>query len=91
MKKKKKKKRKIKKRKKWKKKEKKRKKKKNQRFLVGATWTYQPSHMVNLKFGVEISHNRRALGSINQKGGAQLYPCVVNKRASLQVHRPITR
>ncbi|PWA53202.1 Cyclin A/B/D/E [Artemisia annua] len=59
--------------------------------------------MVNRKFGVEISHNRRALGSINQKGGAQLYSCVVNKRASSQangnkensnanqVHRPITR
>ncbi|KAK1439242.1 hypothetical protein QVD17_05058 [Tagetes erecta] len=56
------------------------------------------------KFGVEISNNRRALGAINPKGGAQIYSCVVNKRALSQangnnenknvvnqVHRPITR
>lgn len=59
--------------------------------------------MPTRKFGVEISQNRRALGVINQKGGAQLYPCAVNKRALSQsngnnensipdqVHRPITR
>ncbi|KAL8266022.1 hypothetical protein R6Q59_003366 [Mikania micrantha] len=55
------------------------------------------------KFGVEIGNNRRALGAINHKGGAQIYPCVVNKRTLSQVngntennvvnqlHRPITR
>lgn len=59
--------------------------------------------MTTRKFGVEISHNRRALGAINQRGGAQIYPCVVNKRALSQengnneniivnqVHRPMTR
>ncbi|XP_071693689.1 G2/mitotic-specific cyclin-2-like [Rutidosis leptorrhynchoides] len=59
--------------------------------------------MVTRKFGVEISHNRRAFGSINQQKGAQVLPCVVNKRALSQangnnennvpnqVHRPVTR
>ncbi|KAI3813667.1 hypothetical protein L1987_18396 [Smallanthus sonchifolius] len=59
--------------------------------------------MITRKFGVEISNNRRALGASNQKGGAQIYPCVVNKRALSQangnnennvvsqVHRPMTR
>nr|XP_043607624.1 G2/mitotic-specific cyclin-2-like isoform X2 [Erigeron canadensis] len=59
--------------------------------------------MVTRKFGVEISNNRRTLGAINQKPGAQLYPCVVNKRALSQangnnennavnqIHRPMTR
>ncbi|XP_024974836.1 G2/mitotic-specific cyclin-2 [Cynara cardunculus var. scolymus] len=59
--------------------------------------------MATRKFGVEISHNRRALGTINQRGGAQKCPCVVNKRALPhangnnenigvnQLHRPITR
>lgn len=36
--------------------------------------------MTTRKFGVDVSNNRRALGVINQKGGAQLYPCAVNKR-----------
>lgn len=59
--------------------------------------------MTTRKFGVDVSNNRRALGVINQKGGAQLYPCAVNKRTlpqangnnensvPNQVHRPITR
>lgn len=59
--------------------------------------------MTTRKFGVDVGNNRRALGVINQKGGAQLYPCAVNKRALSQanennennvpnqVHRPITR
>ncbi|KAM0057430.1 putative cyclin domain-containing protein [Helianthus debilis subsp. tardiflorus] len=59
--------------------------------------------MTSRKFGVEINNNRRALGVINQKGGAQIYPCVVNKSALSQangnnensdvnqVHRPMTR
>ncbi|KAK9074806.1 hypothetical protein SSX86_003125 [Deinandra increscens subsp. villosa] len=60
----------------------------------------QGEKMATRKFGVEISNNRRALGAISQKGGAQIYPCVVNKRTLSQanennvvnqVHRPITR
>ncbi|KAI3665276.1 hypothetical protein L6452_43900 [Arctium lappa] len=59
--------------------------------------------MTTRKFGVEISHNRRALSTINQRVGAPNCPCVVNKRALPhangnnensgvnQVHRPITR
>ncbi|KAL0350230.1 UNVERIFIED_CONTAM: G2/mitotic-specific cyclin-1 [Sesamum radiatum] len=56
------------------------------------------------KFGAEIRSNRRALTVINQNlGGANPYPCVVNKRghpesngicdknALLPAHRPITR
>ncbi|KAK4416903.1 G2/mitotic-specific cyclin-1 [Sesamum alatum] len=56
------------------------------------------------KFGAEIRSNRRALSVINQNlGGANPYPCVVNKRghpesngiydknAPLPAHRPITR
>ncbi|KAJ0445537.1 putative cyclin domain-containing protein [Helianthus annuus] len=63
----------------------------------------QGEKMTSRKFGVEINNNRRALGVINQKGGAQIYPCAVNKRALSQangnnenndvnqVHRPMTR
>ncbi|KAK1423519.1 hypothetical protein QVD17_18823 [Tagetes erecta] len=59
--------------------------------------------IVSRKFGVEIGNNRRTLGAINKKGGAYIYPCVVNKRALSQangnnensvvnqVHRPVTR
>ncbi|KAI3824243.1 hypothetical protein L1987_05693 [Smallanthus sonchifolius] len=59
--------------------------------------------MATRKFGVEIGNNRRTFSAINQKGGAQIYPCVVTKRALPQangnkennvvnqVHRPITR
>ncbi|KAM0055181.1 putative cyclin domain-containing protein [Helianthus debilis subsp. tardiflorus] len=59
--------------------------------------------MVTRKFGVEIGNNRRTLGAINLKGGAQNHPCVVHKRGLSQangknennvvspVNRPITR
>ncbi|XP_058009084.1 G2/mitotic-specific cyclin-2 isoform X2 [Hevea brasiliensis] len=60
--------------------------------------------MGSRKFGLEISHNRRALNVLNQKFiGAQAYPCVVNKRGLSEnhgvsqrnppnpAHRPITR
>ncbi|KAJ0456454.1 putative cyclin domain-containing protein [Helianthus annuus] len=55
--------------------------------------------MVTRKFGVEIGNNRRTLGAINLKGGAQIHPCVVHKRGLSQangnnennVNRPITR
>ncbi|MFS8016717.1 putative cyclin domain-containing protein [Helianthus anomalus] len=59
--------------------------------------------MVTRKFGVEIGNNRRTLGAIHPKGGAQNHPCVVHKRGLSQangnnennvvspVNRPITR
>ncbi|KAL8240404.1 hypothetical protein R6Q59_013759 [Mikania micrantha] len=63
----------------------------------------QGEKMITRKFGVDICNNRRILGDINLRGGAKMYPCVLNKRTLSQangnnensfvnqVHRPMTR